>query len=89
MYGVLLKAIHDYSDGKEPMPCLVVVPISTRKAFSDAEQFTIDNKTTALLCNLDFNSELEKCIRLAQQQLKAINIPGLADEAEKANIREA
>ena len=36
MYGVLMKALYDYSDGKEPMPCLVAVPTSTRKEFSNA-----------------------------------------------------
>ena len=38
-----MKTMHDYSNGKEPSPALVIVPVSSRKAFKSFEDFTCDN----------------------------------------------
>ena len=41
--GVFMKATYDYSEGKEPSPCITVLASSTRKAFKSFDEFTCDN----------------------------------------------
>ena len=41
--GVILKALYDYTDGKEPMPILFCLPASTREPLNSPEDFTVDN----------------------------------------------
>ena len=41
--GLFTKAIYDYTDGKEPSPCTVLIAGSTRKPFKTFDEFTCDN----------------------------------------------
>ena len=75
-----MKALYDYSNGKEPSPCLMLTTGSPRKALKSFEDFTCDNQVTAFIFNVEFEESLANCIRNVEEKMDDMKTPGLTDE---------
>ena len=88
-FGAIMKAIVDYSEGKEPSPFLAAMCSTSRKAFKTFDDFTCDNQIATPTFAMQLDDSLGNCIKNAEDKLKVLKLPGLTTESIKGEKMEA
>ena len=86
MVGVILKSVHEYSEGKEPNPFLVQFVASVRDPMQKPEDFEPKNEFVSFVGFFDLSDDLKTNLKSVKEELSLITKQGFLKDTNKQRI---